>query len=174
MGDSPKEEKQTTTAFSGTSMYQSLTISNYFIQKLHETGHPVTAMKLIKLVYIAHGWYLALNEGKSLINEAIQAWKYGPVIHSLYHKLKKYYQHDILSIDFPTSEGIDKEAWIKFFLTRYGRFTELMTGCNSLPQPINPEPLGIPLMPKASPRIKKEKNLFKSQIMLFRNTMRQN
>ena len=58
-------------------MYQPLTISNYFIQKLHETGSPVTAMKLIKLVYIAHGWHLALENGKSLISEAVMAWKYG-------------------------------------------------------------------------------------------------
>ena len=108
-------------------MYQPLTISNYFIQKSHETGYSVTAMKLIKLVYIAHGWYLALNKGKSLINEAIQAWKYGPVIHSLYHKLKKYYQYDILSIDFPTSEEIDKED--KIFLDKiwevYGEYDGL-------------------------------------------------
>ena len=107
-------------------MYQPLTISNYFIQKSHETGHPVTAMKLIKLVYIAHGWYLALNR-ESLINEAIQAWKYGPVIHSLYQKLKRYYQHDILSIDFPTSEEIDKED--KIFLDKiwevYGEYDGL-------------------------------------------------
>ena len=107
-------------------MYQPLTIANYFIQKSHKTGDPVTAMKLIKLVYIAHGWYLALNK-ESLINEAIQAWKYGPVIDSLYRKLKRYYQHDILSIDFPTDEEINKED--KKFLDKiwevYGEYNGL-------------------------------------------------
>jgi uncharacterized phage-associated protein len=46
-------------------------------------------MKLIKLVYIAHGWYLALA-GRPLLREPIQAWKYGPVIASLYHSFKQY------------------------------------------------------------------------------------
>ena len=53
-------------------------------------------MKLIKLVYIAHGWHLALENGKSLISEAVMAWKYGHVINSLYQKLKRYGSQDIL------------------------------------------------------------------------------
>ncbi|MEW8333492.1 MAG: type II toxin-antitoxin system antitoxin SocA domain-containing protein [Candidatus Thiodiazotropha sp.] len=46
-------------------------------------------MKLIKLVYIAHGWHLA-NFNSGLIGEAVEAWKYGPVIPSLYHSFKQY------------------------------------------------------------------------------------
>ncbi len=67
-----------------------LTIANYFIKKSLETGIPVTPMKLVKLVYISHGWYLALSEGEELIDEAVEAWKYGPVISSVYHKFKLY------------------------------------------------------------------------------------
>lgn len=64
-------------------------IANYFIRKAAEAGVPLTPMKLIKLVYIAHGWYLALA-GKPLLREPIEAWKYGPVIESLYHAFKRY------------------------------------------------------------------------------------
>jgi|SRR5882724_3871206 len=64
-------------------------IANYFIRKSAETGVPLTPMKLIKLVYIAHGWYLALAN-KRLIWEPIEAWQYGPVIESLYHAFKRY------------------------------------------------------------------------------------
>jgi uncharacterized phage-associated protein len=67
----------------------SFAIANYFILKAAETNIPLTPMKLIKLVYIAHGWYLALA-GKPLLREPIEAWKYGPVIESLYHAFKRY------------------------------------------------------------------------------------
>jgi len=64
-------------------------IANYFIRKSAETRIPLTPMKLIKLVYIAHGWTLALT-GKPLLREPIEAWKFGPVIESLYHAFKSY------------------------------------------------------------------------------------
>lgn len=70
-------------------MENPLAVANYFIQKSFDTGNELTPMKLVKLVYIAHGWHLALTE-KPLINEPIQAWKYGPVINSLYHTFKEY------------------------------------------------------------------------------------
>lgn len=46
-------------------------------------------MKLIKLVYIAHGWHLGLT-GKPLIPEAVMAWRYGPVVQSVYHQFKHF------------------------------------------------------------------------------------
>lgn len=54
-----------------------------------DEGIDLTPMKLIKLAYIAHGWYLGLN-GDSLINESVQAWKYGPVIPSIYQEFRPY------------------------------------------------------------------------------------
>src|SRR5438093_6238406 len=69
--------------------YSPFAIANYFIEKSAETGVPLSPMKLIKLVYLAHGWHLALT-GKPLITEPIEAWKYGPVIASLYHVFKRY------------------------------------------------------------------------------------
>ena len=46
-------------------------------------------MALLKLVYFAHGWYLALKN-EPLLNERIQAWRYGPVVPSLYHEFKDF------------------------------------------------------------------------------------
>lgn len=46
-------------------------------------------MKVIKLTYIAHGWHLGLRQ-RPLINEQVQAWKYGPVINSVYEAFKKF------------------------------------------------------------------------------------
>lgn len=70
-------------------MLDSEAVANYFLQKSFETGVPLSQLKLLKLVYIAHGWhrgYLSIN----LINDAVQAWRYGPVIPDLYRKIKHY------------------------------------------------------------------------------------
>ena len=77
--------------------YTPITIATYFLQK-EKQNKTITPMKLIKLVYIAHGWYLALTEGKSLINENAEAWKYGPVIPSLYDRFKSYGSSNITEI----------------------------------------------------------------------------
>jgi uncharacterized phage-associated protein len=74
--------------------YNPIVIANYFIQKSFDSGKELTPMKLVKLVYIAHGWHLALKN-EPLINEGVQAWKYGPVINSLYHYFKPYGNNQI-------------------------------------------------------------------------------
>ena len=48
-----------------------------------------TPMHMIKLVYLSHGWMLGLRE-RSLINEAVEAWRYGPVVPSVYHRFKSF------------------------------------------------------------------------------------
>ena len=65
------------------------TIANYFISKALADGIKLTLLQLIKLVYLAHGWHLGLT-GRPLISETVQAWKYGPVIKSLYDRFKRY------------------------------------------------------------------------------------
>lgn len=52
-------------------------------------ANSVTPMKLQKLVYFAHGWYLGLTD-MPLVAEPIQAWKYGPVIQSIYREFKGF------------------------------------------------------------------------------------
>lgn len=52
-------------------------------------GDGITPMKLQKLVYYAHAWSLALfNE--PLIKDRIEAWRYGPVIPTLYEEFKEF------------------------------------------------------------------------------------
>jgi uncharacterized phage-associated protein len=71
-------------------MHNPISVANYFIQKSLNDGTELTPMKLVKLVYIAHGWHLALNAGQPLLTDGIQAWKYGPVVPKVYHAFKKY------------------------------------------------------------------------------------
>ena len=63
-------------------------VANYFLDKAKNTRRPLTPMKLQKLVYIAHGWHLALFDG-ALIRERVQAWRWGPVIEDLYNEFKE-------------------------------------------------------------------------------------
>ncbi len=70
-------------------MENALAVANFFIKKSFDTGEPVTNMKLVKLVYIAHGWYLGLS-GQPLLTEPVEAWKYGPVVPSIYYSFKDY------------------------------------------------------------------------------------
>ena len=76
-------------------MYDPILIANYFIEKSFTNGSGnLTPMKLLKLVYISHGWYIGITE-KSLITERVEAWQYGPVIKSLYHAVKPWGKSEI-------------------------------------------------------------------------------
>ncbi len=70
-------------------MEKALAVANYFVRRAVAEDVELTPMKLVKLVYIAHGWCLALAD-KELIQEDVQAWKYGPVVPSVYYKFRQY------------------------------------------------------------------------------------
>lgn len=76
--------------------HDSLAVANYFIEKAAQEDSSVTPMQLLKLVYIAHGWNLAVND-EPLISDPIEAWKYGPVIPRVYHAFKKFGRHKVQS-----------------------------------------------------------------------------
>lgn len=59
-----------------------LAIANEFI-RLHGGDGSINHMKIQKLVYLAQGWWLAVN-GNDLVSERPQVWRYGPVFESLY------------------------------------------------------------------------------------------
>jgi uncharacterized phage-associated protein len=74
-------------------------------------------MKLQKLVYFAHGWWLALT-GEPLVDEPIEAWNYGPVIPSVYHQFKHF-----------GSENIDSPALDMTLEGKQIRFKEFSLNC---------------------------------------------
>ncbi len=47
-----------------------------------------TNMQVQKVLYISHMAYMGENEGQPLIPESFEAWCYGPVEPTAYHKLK--------------------------------------------------------------------------------------
>lgn len=69
--------------------YSPLAIANEFLEMAEDRGIPLTPMHLQKLVYIAHGWNLAIHD-EPLTRGALQAWDWGPVYPDLYDATKKY------------------------------------------------------------------------------------
>src|SRR5262245_28802202 len=71
-------------------------IANRVLEIRQEAGETTTVMQLIKLVYIADGWSLALR-GKPLSKEDPQAWQYGPVYPTVYNAVRKYGSQPVIS-----------------------------------------------------------------------------
>ncbi len=74
--------------------YNPLIIANGFLDRAAARGETLSPMKLQKLVYYAHGWFLALT-GESLLDEPIHAWLYGPVVNSIYQEFRRFGSHPI-------------------------------------------------------------------------------
>ncbi len=83
-------------------MEKALAVANAFINFALAENIEVTNMKLQKLVFFAHGWYMG-NTSKALIEESFKVWKWGPVIPSLYHRFRDYGSNNITSIGFSYS-----------------------------------------------------------------------
>lgn len=70
-----------------------IAIANYFIDKNNKdtnAPYPLTLLRLVKYVYIAYGFAMAVLD-KVIIDkrfDVVEAWKYGPVIPSVYHSFK--------------------------------------------------------------------------------------
>ena len=67
-------------------MYEALKVANYFLYKRYGQ---LTPMQVLKLVYFAHGWTLKLT-GKPLIYEPVEAWRWGPVVRSVFDAFKHH------------------------------------------------------------------------------------
>jgi uncharacterized phage-associated protein len=69
--------------------YPAKAVANEFLSLAKADGKTVSPMKLLKLVFFAHGWYLAFTK-QPLIQERVEAWRYGPVIPVLYQAFKRF------------------------------------------------------------------------------------
>jgi uncharacterized phage-associated protein len=74
--------------------HPTLAIANEFLGRAFEEGRGLTQMQLQKLVYLAHGWNLAVN-GEQLVEDEFEAWSYGPVLRRLYDATRIYSNNKI-------------------------------------------------------------------------------
>lgn len=70
-------------------MYDSRAVANFFLEAGRREGIRISPMKLQKLVYIAHGFHLAIFD-QPLVDQAFEAWPYGPVEPTLFHEFKSF------------------------------------------------------------------------------------
>lgn len=67
--------------------WNSTAIANEFLRRAKKDGKKLTQMQLQKLVYIADGWNLAIND-EPLAQDRPQAWDYGPVYRELWDAVR--------------------------------------------------------------------------------------
>ena len=83
-----------------------------------------TPMHVLKLSYICHGWMLGIH-GSPLIQESVEAWRYGPVIPDVYHRYKSFGGEnvDVVPIDRTEVFTDPENKLIKAVLKAYQKFS---------------------------------------------------
>lgn len=69
--------------------FDTFAVANQLLTLAKAEGRDVTPMKLQKLLYYAHGWFLALHD-QPLLDRSIEAWQFGPVVSPVYHEFKEF------------------------------------------------------------------------------------
>jgi len=70
-------------------------VANYFLKKSWKE-RCITGSKLNSLVYIANGWCLAAT-GKGITDDVPIAERFGPIIPSVHHQVRRYFRSPVLS-----------------------------------------------------------------------------
>jgi uncharacterized phage-associated protein len=68
--------------------YSSLSVAKFFLKRGGENYLSPNPFKVMKLIYLAHGWHLSIFE-KPLISEFIHKGENGPEIRSIRRKIDK-------------------------------------------------------------------------------------
>ncbi len=69
--------------------YRAKTIALFFLELGSRDDIEISPMKMQRLIYFAHGWCLAITNSP-LIEESIEAWRYGSVIGTIYYWLRSF------------------------------------------------------------------------------------
>lgn len=104
-------------------------IANKILELMQAGDRRVTLMQLIKLVYLADGWSMALRN-KPLSRLGPQAWQYGPVYPTVYKAFKRFGSAAITegardaNTGVPVAESFDADeiSLIKQVVDSYGKY----------------------------------------------------
>jgi uncharacterized phage-associated protein len=67
--------------------YDGRALANQLLDLSDQFGLALTHMAVHKILFYAHGWYLALY-GVPLVKQPFEAWEHGPVIQSVFNAFK--------------------------------------------------------------------------------------
>lgn len=69
--------------------YDARAVANFILDHQKSKSRETTQLQLLKLIYFAHGWYLAMYN-RPLIRNEFEAWEYGPVIRCIRECFKEH------------------------------------------------------------------------------------
>ena len=105
--------------------YRAIDIANLFIKLANGVGDTIDDLKLNKLLFYTQGWSLA-RSGKTLFDDEIEAWDYGPVAPDVYHTFKGYKSNPITEPTFDFDESsltADELELVLDVYSYYGKYT---------------------------------------------------
>lgn len=116
-----------------------LSVANYFVELSNRDKEDLRLLGLVKRVYIAHGFSLAIS-GRPLVDprfDRIEAWRYGPVIPSVYHSFKHNKNRPIKEpavisrwngveekFEVPTLQNEDDKTLVELIWNRYFQISD--------------------------------------------------
>ena len=101
----------------------STAVARELLSLANQENIPLDPLKMMKLVYLCHGWGLALLQD-GIINEEVEAWQYGPVIPDLYQHVRQYRAAPIQHLNCMTAEpSQSQKSLIKAVFDAYKNFS---------------------------------------------------
>ena len=79
--------------------YSAIDIARYVINYSWDINAPLSNLKLQKLLYFIQGNFLRILN-RPCFKDDIEAWKYGPVVPTVYSKFKRYGSNNINRIEY--------------------------------------------------------------------------
>lgn len=105
-----------------------LAVANEILKSARQRGLKITIMKLIKLVYIAHGWTLAILN-RPLTDTPPEAWQHGPVYRDIYNAFRGSGWSEITDtakapsgVEYRANLAEDERQVLEQVLEAYGQF----------------------------------------------------
>lgn len=107
--------------------HDSLAVANEVLRVAKSKKLGLTLMQLLKLVYLAQGWSLALLK-KPIVEDDVEAWQYGPVYPRVYrefnrygpNRIGKYAENDFSGLQYSSDFDDNDLIVIKSVVNSYG------------------------------------------------------
>lgn len=87
--------------------FDARSIANRILDHAEHQGLHLTVMQLLKLVYLAHGWWLTFSGGNPLTTIRPEAWKYGPVHRDVYNSFRHFGSNPIVGRAVDSATGFE-------------------------------------------------------------------